>query len=353
MGRGYAAFHDGNAWHFLGSQAEALGKNIYRANNDGDVIGKIPFGSAYIFTEGVYYYFNSPDVSLYDVNDDLVYVGTDGTNALIGNLGGAYYIVPGAGQPAFLGGGANAINNSGQVVGEFFNGPGFTRSAFYYEVGGSPTLLPTPVGFQGMDPKAINELGAFTGDVNGAKTRAFVCNGVNSNVTVLPLIGNWTYSSSVDISDDGTVLGYGGTGTGITTAFLYQAGQMYVLANLVNGTAQGWIFEDVHSISPNGKYLTGTGRFGGQYRAFLLTAINPEEYIIITKASRSGTNFTLDFASDPGLTGWQIKASLNMSSFPIDETPDSVITEGYPGVYHAVVKITGAPNTYFLRVERP
>jgi hypothetical protein len=81
VGRGYAAFHDGNAWHFLGSQAEALGKNIYRANNDGDVIGKIPFGSAYIFTEGVYYYFNSPDVSLYPAVSEFV-TSKQGINTL-------------------------------------------------------------------------------------------------------------------------------------------------------------------------------------------------------------------------------------------------------------------------------
>lgn len=353
-GQGYASLHDGNSWHMLGNQADALGKETHRINYYDDVIGEIPFGSTYIFTGGIYYYFNALGVALYDVNDNLVYVGTDGTNALFGNLGGSYYIVPAAGQPAFQGGGANAINNSGQVVGEFFNGPGFTRSAFFYQVGGGdPTLMPTPAGFQAMNPKAINELGAFTGDVNGAQTRAFVCNGVNSPVTVLPLIGNWTYSSSKDISDDGTVLGYGGTGTGITSAFLYQAGQMYLLANLVNGTGQGWIFEDVQSISPNGKYVTGTGRFNGQYRAFLLTAINPGEYILITKASLSGATFIMDFASDVGLTGWQIKASADLKNFTINKTGDSVITETYPGVYHVVVDLTGAPDNYFFRVEKP
>ena len=204
-----------------------------------------------------------------------------------------------------------------------------------------------------MTPKAINQLGAFTGDVTGPQTRAFVCGGVSSNVTVLPLVGNWTYSSSVDISDDGTVLGYGGTGTGITTGFLYQGGQMYLIPNVVNGTAQGWIFDDVHSISPNGKYITGTGRFGGQYRAFLLTAINPGEYIVITKASVSGTNFIMDFASDVGVTGWQIKASVDLKNFTINKTADSVITETFPGVYHVVVNITGAPSSYFFRIEKP
>jgi hypothetical protein len=351
-GPGYAFIYSGGAMRFLGSEAEALGKSTYRVNNNGDVIGGIPFGSAFIFSEGVYYYFNTPGVSLYDVSDNLVYVGSD-SNAFVGDLGGSFYILPGAGQPAFLGGSANAVNSSGMVVGEFFNGPGFTQSAFYYQVGGgAPALLPPPLGFQGMKPKAINESGAFAGDVNGAQTRAFVCDGVNAPVTILPLVENWTYSNGLDISDNNTILGYGGTGTGIAPAFLYQAGQMYLLANLVNGTGQGWIFEGVQSISPNGKYLTGTGRIGGQYRAFLLTAINPEEYVIITEASRNGTSFTLDFASDRGLAGWQIKASTNLNSFPINKTPDSVITEGYPGVYHAVVNITGAPNAYFLRVER-
>jgi len=353
-GPSHAFIYSGGAMQFLGSEADSLSKGAERINSHGDAFGRIPFGSAFLFTEGVYYYFNTSDVFLEDFNDRLVYVGSANSLAFIGNLGGSEYILPALGQPAFLNGSANAINNSGKVVGEFWNGPGLTRSPFYYQEGGSaPTLLPVPAGYQSMNPKAINALGAFTGYVNGAQTRAFVCDGVNSPVTILPLIENWTYCDGVDISDDGTVLGYGGTGTGITPAFLYQAGQMYMLADLVNGTGQGWVFDSVASISPNGKYLTGSGRFGTQYRAFLLTAINPEEYIVITKASRNGTNFTLDFASDRGLAGWQIKASTNLNSFPINKTPDSVITEGYPGVYHAVVNIAGAPNAYFLRVERP
>lgn len=353
-GTNHAFIYSGGGMQFLGSGAESLSKSVTHINANGAAIGKIPFGSAYIFTEGVYYYFNSTEVYLNDVNDSLVYVGSANSLAFIGDLGGSTYILPGVGQPAFLNGAANAINNSGKVVGEFWNGPGLTRSPFCFQQGGgSPTLLALPAGYQSLNPKAINEQGVFVGDANGAQTRAFVCGGVNSPVTILPLLGNWTYANAVDISDDGTVLGYGGTGTGITPAFLYQAGQMYFLADLVNGTGQGWVFDSVQSISPNGKYLTGSGRFGGQYRAFLLTAINPGEFILITKASRNGASFNLDFASDRGLSDWQIKASTNLNGFPINKTPDSVITEGYPGVYHAVVNITGTPNAYFLRVERP
>ena len=350
---GHAFIYSGGAMQFLGSEAESLNKGAEHINIHGDVIGKIPFGSAYIFTSGLFYSFDTSDVYLNDVNDSLNYVGWANSLPLIGDLGGSQYILPGAGQPAFLNGSANAINNAGQVVGEFWSGPGMTRSPFYYQQGGgSPTLLTVPAGYQSMNPKAINALGAFTGDINGTQTRAFVCSGVNAPVTVLPLIGNWTYANGLDISDDGTVLGYGGTGTGITSAFLYQAGQMYLLASLLNGTAQGWIFDSVQSISPNGKYLTGSGRLNGQYRAFLLTAINPGEYIIITKASRSGATFIMDFASDAGLTGWQIKASVDLKGFPINKTGDSAITESYPGVYH-VVNIIGAPNPCFFRVERP
>ena len=101
-GQGYAAVHDGDSWHFLGSQANALGKATRHINFYDDVIGEIPFGSAYIFSEDVYYYFNL-GVSLSDVNDDLVYVGSDGTNALIGDLGGAFYILPGQGSAGFSG----------------------------------------------------------------------------------------------------------------------------------------------------------------------------------------------------------------------------------------------------------
>ncbi|MGI8967160.1 MAG: hypothetical protein ACR2H1_13885, partial [Limisphaerales bacterium] len=87
--------------------------------------------------------------------------------------------------------------------------------------------------------------------------------------------------------------------------------------------------------------------------AFLLTAINPGTYAIINSVSKIGSIVTLEFASDRGLSGWLIKASTNLNTFPIDETANSVITEIVPGVYRAVVNIPDASNAYFLRVERP
>jgi Cadherin domain len=70
----------------------------------------------------------------------------------------------------------------------------------------------------------------------------------------------------------------------------------------------------------------------------------------ITGVSLSGTTLTLDFTGEPGVTNWKIMAGTDLQSFPIDETPGS-ISEGPPGVYQALIDVTGDPPRYFLRVE--
>jgi probable HAF family extracellular repeat protein len=351
----YAAFfYDGTNMHFLGGSINlASNKGAARINSNDEVIGGQVGRSSYIFKGGQFLDFGAINLELTDINDASIYVGEYSGLPLIGDSSGTEYILPESGQPTFTNGSAAGINNSGKVVGEYLNGPSFARSAFYYDDGsGQVTLVPPPTNYNTIHPRAINESGAFTGIANGAQTRSFICSGVGQAITIIPLASGFTYSNPHDISDTGMVVGYGGTGSGLTSAYLYHDGQTHRLSEVVNGTALGWVFEDAYGISPNGKYITGLGRFNGQQRAFLLTEIEPEKYILITRASRSGNTFTLTFASDPGLTGWLIKASTNMQSFPIDETADSTVTEGFPGVYQAVVDVTGAPSVYFLRVER-
>jgi hypothetical protein len=74
--------------------------------------------------------------------------------------------------------------------------------------------------------------------------------------------------------------------------------------------------------------------------------------IQVTGVSRSGNTFIIRFASTAGLTGWRIKGSTDLLSFPVDETVTTVVTEIDPGQYEAAVDVTGDPPTYFLRVER-
>lgn len=67
----------------------------------------------------------------------------------------------------------------------------------------------------------------------------------------------------------------------------------------------------------------------------------------------SGDEFVIEFFSDPGLTGWSIKGSATLQSWPDNLTGVSVITEPTPGNYHAVVNVNGKPSEgYFLRIER-
>lgn len=73
--------------------------------------------------------------------------------------------------------------------------------------------------------------------------------------------------------------------------------------------------------------------------------------IVITSFTLVDNTATIGFTGEAGVTTWQVKASTDLLSFPIDETPNSTITEGPAGVYSAVVDVTGAPNPYFLRIE--
>lgn len=79
----------------------------------------------------------------------------------------------------------------------------------------------------------------------------------------------------------------------------------------------------------------------------------PVPEIRLGKVMLSGDEFVIEFFSDSGLTGWKIKGSATLQSWPDDLTGVSVITEPTPGSYLAVVNVNGKPSAgYFLRIER-
>jgi len=78
----------------------------------------------------------------------------------------------------------------------------------------------------------------------------------------------------------------------------------------------------------------------------------PTTTVAITGVSLTGNIFAINFISDPGIADWRVMASVDLVTFPFDRTAQSTITEPSPGVYRAEVDLTGAPETYFLRVER-
>jgi hypothetical protein len=76
-----------------------------------------------------------------------------------------------------------------------------------------------------------------------------------------------------------------------------------------------------------------------------------EPFIRITDFTADAAIATIVFRGFPGVTGWEVWASTDLIDFDIDETPTTVITEDQPGVYSAVVDISGDPAPYFLRIE--
>lgn len=74
--------------------------------------------------------------------------------------------------------------------------------------------------------------------------------------------------------------------------------------------------------------------------------------IRITETSLKDGIFTIRFVSTAGAAGWRIKGSIDLVTFNIDETPNTAVTETASGEYRAEVDVTGAPDKYFLRIER-
>ncbi len=74
--------------------------------------------------------------------------------------------------------------------------------------------------------------------------------------------------------------------------------------------------------------------------------------IRVTGSSLEDGVFTIHFASAAGAAGWKIMGSADLGTFDIDETANATITETAPGEYRAEVDVTGAPEKYFLRIER-
>jgi hypothetical protein len=81
---------------------------------------------------------------------------------------------------------------------------------------------------------------------------------------------------------------------------------------------------------------------------------NPGEAteIRVTETTLANGVFTIRFASTAGAAGWKVKGSVDLVAFDIDETANSTVTETAPGEYRVDVDVSGAPDKYFLRVER-
>ncbi|MCL5103009.1 MAG: PEP-CTERM sorting domain-containing protein [Armatimonadetes bacterium] len=168
---------------------------------------------------------------------------------------------------------ANAINNSGQVVGS--TGP--NGSAFLWH-NGTMTDLGTLWGGSYSDAFGINDSGKVVGQsyAMGGIMHAFLYDGTMHD---LGLLSGYTQSRAYGINNSGEAVGQVYLDFNNKHAFIYKQGAMYDLNALI-GSASGFTLQNGYAINDIGQIVGyGTDSHNAQH-AFLLTPV-PEPSSIL------------------------------------------------------------------------
>lgn len=167
---------------------------------------------------------------------------------------------------------ANAINDSGTVVGFTLKTNGTTRATVWS--GGARTELPDlPGGADYSSAQAINADGLVVGGsgvANGG--HAFAWTATGGMVDLGDLDGGNVASVAWSVNDAGDIVGTGSSTTQPNHALLWRGGQMIDLGLLPEVQAAGWQLEQAMDINNQGQ-ITGIGLLGGQLRSFVLTPV--------------------------------------------------------------------------------
>ena len=152
---------------------------------------------------------------------------------------------------------ANDINSGGQIVGMLGS---------YYTEWGDP----------GIGLGCIGGDGRLTYD----PVRAFLYTPGSAPVELGLLPGYGSFSEAMGVNDLGQVVGYSEFEScplgDASAAFLYCDGQMYELASLLDGNAQGWMLTEARAINNKGQIIAyASRRAGGDWASgtFLLTPV--------------------------------------------------------------------------------
>jgi len=211
----------------------------------------------------------------------------------LGTVGGGDFSVGSAvnlGQQAPLNGsnsGANGINDSGQVVGQY--GTNSTQHAFLY-ANGTMTGLPEPsfTGGSGCVADAINNTGQIAGTCADSIGQAHLVLWRGGTVTDLGTLGppgTWSFTQAVAINNNGQIAGTVFSG-GTTEGFLYSNGTITNLGSFLaaaindNGVMVGGDQIDTGGTLQNLNTLLPAGSPTIQYA----TAINDNGQIVASPA---------------------------------------------------------------------
>lgn len=193
---------------------------------------------------------------------------------------------------------AFAINNLGQVVGDFATDAGmlppgeFDRLAFLWQEGIRQELGTLP-GHTSSSARAINDSGVaagWSGAIGGSWSHAVIWNG--GMIQNLGTLSGDESSQALGINNDNQVVGWSGTvDRAAYRAFLWQSGAMIDLTAGLPADS-GWELLEARDIN-NAGIITGIGLHAGQMRAFLLRPVEP------SGSRRAGVDEILD-SSEPG-----------------------------------------------------
>ncbi|MFO1499955.1 MAG: LamG-like jellyroll fold domain-containing protein [Verrucomicrobiota bacterium] len=173
-----------------------------------------------------------------------------------------------------------AINDAGTVVG-FYRAADNRDVAIYWNSQGPALPLPPPAGFLHTRAVSVNNSRQMVGyaETPSGVRRALIYEPGRANVEWLGALPNSANSQARQINDFGQVVGQSGNASTSPRAFLYSAGTMHDLNDLIHdarnpdGTdfvfaKSNWVLTEAAGINRDG-FIVGTGTLQGNPRAFL------------------------------------------------------------------------------------
>ena len=292
-GRQYAVFYDGTLKTI--NPPGSYAAHAWGVNNRGEVVGWASFCDivdgncvnsrtrAFLYSAGRFTILGTlggRDSFGGDINDAGLAVGFSATAGPAPNISGeSQAFASGGGALENIGaklgvGGSLAfgVNSVGQVAGHFGDRNG--SGGFLYDSRDGTFSLFQLNGF----PDDVNDLGQIVGGLSGnddGSGRAFLYEG-GALKDLGTLTASHTFSRAWAVNNAGQVVGLSSRSFFTREderAFLYEGGAMLDLNGLIPA-GSGWVLNEAADINGQGQ-VVGTGRFGGQERAFLLTPAGP------------------------------------------------------------------------------
>ncbi len=275
---GWSRITTGGDWHafrYAGGNMIDLGtlggdeSEARDINSQGRIVGTAQDASG---MDRAFLYFNNQmrDIGVLPGQTGAEAEGINSSGQIVGNSGtpflydGAMHELPTPGG----GGGANAINSSGQVAGWFWLLDMSAAHAFRGSLAAATDLGAN--GGTSSNAMAINDDGDVVGYyVDGGHKRLFIYrNGAMTNIGTLGGASGQAHA----INNAGVVVGIDSTGSDGSHAFLWD-GTIRDLNDLLDASSQGWTLFRASDIN-NNNVIVGQGLApNGEYHAFIARPI--------------------------------------------------------------------------------